>query len=54
MDAFHSMLIPIVTGMLLLCVGYSYRERGFGVLMIWVGMIVIIGTTCYKIIEKLT
>ncbi|MCS3468430.1 hypothetical protein M2401_002157 [Pseudomonas sp. JUb42] len=53
MDAFHSMLIPIVFGMLLLCVGFSYQERGSGVFMIWIGMFFIIGTIGFKIIEKL-
>lgn len=53
MDAFHSMLIPIVFGMLLLCIGFSYRERGVGVFLMWFGMMSIIGMICFKIIEKL-
>jgi hypothetical protein len=54
MNAFYAMLLPITIGMLLLCVGYSYRERGSGVFMIWVGMLLILGTIGFKILEKLT
>ena len=53
MDAFPAMLIPVVFGMLLLCIGFSYQERSSGVFMIWVGMFLIIGTIGFKIIEKL-
>jgi hypothetical protein len=54
MDPIHSMLIPILAGMLLLCVGYSYQERGIGVFVLWLGMLCIMGTVGYKILEKLT
>lgn len=54
MDAFFTLLLPVIGGMLLLCIGYSYQERPAGVLMIWLGMMSLIGTACWKILEKLT
>ena len=53
--AFHSMMIPIVCGMLLLTIGFKFRERtsGVGVLMIWAGMLLIFGTIIFKILAKL-
>jgi len=54
MDAFHSMLLPVLAGMIMLCVGYSYQERGIGVFTLWLGMVFILGTVGYKILEKLT
>lgn len=53
MDPVHSMLIPILAGMLLLCVGFTYQERGIGVLLLWLGMVCILGTVVYKILDKL-
>ena len=53
--AFHSMMIPIIFGMLLLTIGFNFRERssGIGVLMIWAGMLLIFGTIIFKILAKL-
>ena len=53
--AFHSMMIPSVFGMLLLTIGFNFRERtsGVGVLMIWAGMLLIFGTIIFKILAKL-
>ena len=55
MSAFHSIMIPIVCGMLLLTIGFNFRERssGVGVLMIWCGMLLIFGTIVFKILAKL-
>ena len=55
MSAFHSMMIPIVCGMLLLTIGFTLRDRpsGVGVLMIWCGMLLIFGTIIFKIVAKL-
>ena len=55
LSAFHSMMIPIVCGMLLLTIGFNCRERssGIGVLMIWAGMLLIFGTIVFKILAKL-
>lgn len=53
MDPVHSMLIPILAGMLLLCVGFTYQERGVGVFLLWLGMVCILGTVVYKILDQL-
>ncbi len=55
LSAFHSMMIPIVCGMLLLTIGFTLRDRpsGVGVLMIWCGMLLIVGTIIFKIVAKL-
>ena len=49
------MMIPIISGMLLLTIGFNFRERssGIGVLMIWAGMLLIFGTIVFKILAKL-
>ncbi|MGV8917609.1 MAG: hypothetical protein ACOH2R_07395 [Pseudomonas sp.] len=54
MHPFWSLLIPLIAGMILLCIGYSYQERSSGVFILWLGMICIIGTATWKILEKLT
>ncbi|WP_166569403.1 hypothetical protein [Pseudomonas sp. R5(2019)] len=53
MSPFQSMFIPVLAGLLLLTIGFNYRESNFGVLMIWIGMIGILGLMVYKILEKL-
>ena len=55
LSAVHSMMIPIVCGMLLLTIGFTLRDRpsGVGVLMIWCGMLLIFGTIIFKIVAKL-
>jgi hypothetical protein len=53
MDAFFSILLPVLAGMLLLCIGYNFQERNSGVFMIWLGMVSILGTVVFKILEKL-
>lgn len=53
MSAFQSMFLPALAGLILLTVGFSLRERNVGVLMMWVGMIGMIGLMCWKILEKL-
>ncbi len=52
--AFHTMLIPILSGMLMLAVGFNFRERDAGVLLLWVGMLFILGTVVYKILAQLS
>ncbi|KIH84426.1 hypothetical protein [Pseudomonas batumici] len=52
--AFHTMLIPILGGMLMLAVGFNFRERNAGVLLLWVGMLFILGTVVYKILAQLS
>lgn len=53
MSAFHSMLIPIVAGMILLACGFNFRDHNAGVFTLWIGMLLILGTVIYKILAKL-
>ena len=53
MSAFHAMLIPILTGMILLAVGFNFRDKNLGVFGMWVGMLLILGTVVFKILAKL-
>ncbi|MBN0975647.1 MULTISPECIES: hypothetical protein [Pseudomonas] len=53
MSAFHAMLIPILTGMILLAVGFNFRDKNLGVFGMWVGMLLILGTIVYRILAKL-
>ncbi len=53
MSAFQSMFLPVITGLLLLTVGFSLRDRNVGVLMMWVGTLGMLGLMCWKILEKL-
>ena len=50
---FNSMLIPIVCGMLLLTIGFTFHDSKPGVLSIWFGMLLIFGTIIFKILAKL-
>ena len=53
MSAFHAMLIPILTGMILLAVGFNFRDKNLGVFGMWIGMLLILGTIVYRILAKL-
>ncbi|MDR9754205.1 hypothetical protein RG836_22375 [Pseudomonas sp. SZMC_28357] len=53
MSSFHAMLIPILTGMILLAVGFNFRDKNAGVFTMWVGMMMILVTVVYKILAKL-
>ncbi|WP_410056351.1 hypothetical protein [Pseudomonas imrae] len=53
MSAFHSMLIPILIGMILLAVGFNFRDKNLGVFGMWIGMLLILATVVYKILAKL-
>jgi hypothetical protein len=53
MSSFHAMLVPILTGMLLLAVGFNFRDKNAGVFAMWVGMLMILATVVYKILAKL-
>lgn len=53
MSSFHAMLIPILIGMMMLAVGFNFREKPLGVFVMWVGMLLILGTVVYKILAKL-
>jgi uncharacterized membrane protein len=53
MSAFQSMLIPILAGMILLAIGYNFRDKNLGIFSIWIGMLMILATVVYKILGKL-
>ncbi|MHC8305165.1 hypothetical protein [Pseudomonas sp. PB3P13] len=53
MSSFHAMLIPILTGMILLAIGYNFRDKNAGIFAMWVGMLTILGTVVFKILAKL-
>jgi hypothetical protein len=53
MSSFHAMLIPILSGMIMLAVGFNFRDKNAGVFAMWVGMLMILATVIYKILAKL-
>jgi hypothetical protein len=53
MPAFHSMLIPILAGMILLAIGFNFRDKNAGIFSMWIGMLLILATVIYKILAKL-
>jgi hypothetical protein len=53
MSAFHSMLIPILAGMVLLAIGYNFRDKNAGIFSMWIGMLLILATVVYKILAQL-
>jgi len=53
MSSFHAMLIPILIGMIMLAVGFNFRDKPLGVFGMWIGMLLILGTVVYKILAKL-
>ena len=54
MSPFLSLFVPVFLFLLLLTIGFSLRERNIGVLMMWIGMLGILGIMVWKILEKLT
>ena len=53
MSLFSSMLIPILSGMILLAIGFNFRDKNAGVFSMWIGMVVILATVVIKILAKL-
>ncbi|MGN8278632.1 hypothetical protein ACLEJQ_09755 [Pseudomonas sp. SMV71] len=53
MSAFHAMLVPIIAGMILLAIGFNFRDKGVGVFAMWIGMLLILATVVFKILAKL-
>ncbi|CAI8886261.1 hypothetical protein SOP85_13905 [Pseudomonas sp. YuFO20] len=53
MSSFHGMLIPILIGMIMLAVGFNFRDKNAGVLAMWLGMLLILATVIFKILAKL-
>ena len=53
MSSFHAMLIPILAGMIMLAVGFNFRDKNVGVFAMWIGMLTILATVIFKILAKL-
>ncbi|MDI3272203.1 hypothetical protein ACYZT3_18610 [Pseudomonas sp. MDT1-16] len=53
MSSFHSMLIPILAGMIMLATGFNFRDKNAGVFAMWIGMLMILATVIFKILAKL-
>ena len=53
MSLFNSMLIPILSGMILLAIGFNFRDKNAGEFSLWIGMVVILATVVIKILAKL-
>ncbi|MNP61347.1 hypothetical protein D3C76_1565220 [compost metagenome] len=53
MSLFNALLIPILTGMILLAIGLNFRDKNAGVFAMWVGMLIILATVVIKILAKL-
>jgi hypothetical protein len=53
MSSFHAMLVPILVGMIMLAIGFNFRDKNAGVLAMWIGMLIIFGTVIFKILAKL-
>jgi hypothetical protein len=53
MSLFNSMLIPILSGMILLAIGFNFRDKNAGVFSMCIGMLVILATVVIKILAKL-
>ena len=53
MSSFHAMLIPILAGMIILAIGFNFRDKNVGVFAMWIGMLTILATVVFKILAKL-
>jgi hypothetical protein len=53
MSSFHAMLIPILAGMIMLAIGFNFRDKNVGVFAMWIGMLTILATVVFKILAKL-
>jgi hypothetical protein len=53
LSTFNAMLIPILIGMLMLAIGFNFRDKNVGVLAMWLGMLLILATVIFKILAKL-
>ncbi|MNR66247.1 hypothetical protein D3C85_1896400 [compost metagenome] len=53
LSSFHAMLIPILAGMIILAIGFNFRDKNIGVFAMWIGMLTILATVIFKILAKL-
>ncbi|AMZ74934.1 MULTISPECIES: hypothetical protein [Pseudomonas] len=52
-SSFNAMLVPIIAGMILLAIGFNFRDKSVGVFAMWIGMLLILATVVIKILSKL-
>ncbi|MCI0995351.1 hypothetical protein HNO91_17390 [Pseudomonas corrugata] len=50
---FNAMLVPILAGMILLTIGFNFRDKNVGVFAMWIGMLLILATVLFRIMTKL-
>ena len=53
MSSLNAMLVPIIAGMILLAIGFNFRDKNVGVFTMWIGMLLILATVVFKILTKL-
>lgn len=53
LSSFHAMLVPILSGMIMLAIGFNFRDKNIGVFAMWIGMLTILATVIFKILAKL-
>lgn len=53
-DALHLMLVLLVSGFLLLGVGFHFRDKGFGVALMLAGSAVVLTTIAVRIIRAVS
>jgi len=53
MSSFSAMLVPIIAGMILLAIGFNFRDKNVGVFAMWIGMLLILITVLFRIMAKL-
>jgi len=53
MSSLNSMLVPILAGMILLGIGFNFRDKNVGVFAMWIGMLLILATVLFRILSKL-
>ncbi|MDB6445211.1 MULTISPECIES: hypothetical protein [Pseudomonas] len=53
MSSLNAMLVPILAGMVLLGIGFNFRDKNVGVFAMWIGMLLILATVLFRILAKL-
>ncbi|MCE0463438.1 MULTISPECIES: hypothetical protein [Pseudomonas] len=53
MSSLNAMLVPILAGMILLGIGFNFRDKNVGVFAMWIGMLLILATVLFRILSKL-
>ncbi|MFL6970182.1 hypothetical protein ACJ6X8_28520 [Pseudomonas alvandae] len=53
MSSLNAMLVPIIAGMILLAIGFNFRDKNVGVFAMWIGMLLILATVLFRILAKL-